>query len=383
VWWALGVLGALAVLAALAWFVVPYPVSVDGTTRWVTLGTTLGQMEQRRLVSSKPGDLVSVKGKVLKIGGGTPVVMYVDGKVVDPASPVWPGSTVKTVGGDSAVEATVTQMVKLALPVDRPGRGPVLFMTSVGTPGMRKVIKGAQSGEVVRSEIVSAPVPSVVLRTRPLNTGRVIALTFDDGPQRGSTPAILAILRQYKAKATFFMVGREASKQPAIARQVRAEGHTIGNHSLSHQGLLHAGKKWAESQILGGASAIRTATGVWPKWYRPAGGSYNDTVLEVARSAHEHLVMWNIDPDDWQNPSVVNLVNRVVASAKPGAIILMHDGGGNRADTIAALPQILTRLSAAGYTFVTMDQLYSPAPAPAPKPAPKPAPASPAPVKKP
>ena len=104
----------------------------------------------------------------------------------------------------------------------------------------------------------------------------------------------------------------------------------------------------------------------------------NDVVLEVARSAGEHLVMWNVDPDDWQNPSLVNLVNRVVASAKPGAIVLMHDGGGNRSDTIAALPQIITRLSAAGYSFVTMDQLYGTAPKPAPKPV-----AAPAPAKKP
>ena len=379
-WWGLGLAGILAVVATLAWFVVPYPVSVDGTTRWLTLGTTLHQMEERGLVSSKPGDLVSVKGKVLKVGGGTPVVMYVNGRIVDPSSPVWPGSTVKTVGGESAVEATVTEMITFALPVSRPGRGPVLDMQTVGSPGVRKVTKGARSGDVLRSEIVTAAVATVVLRRKPLNAGRVVALTFDDGPQPSSTPAILAILRKYKIKATFFMVGREARKYPALARQVVAEGHTIGNHSLSHQGLQRAGKKWAEDQVVGGASAIKAATGVWPKWYRPAGGSYNDVVLEVARSAGEHLVMWNVDPDDWQNPSLVNLVNRVVASAKPGAIVLMHDGGGNRSDTIAALPQIITRLSAAGYSFVTMDQLYGAASKPAPKPVAAPAPA---PAKKP
>jgi peptidoglycan-N-acetylglucosamine deacetylase len=104
---------------------------------------------------------------------------------------------------------------------------------------------------------------------------------------------------------------------------------------------------------------IIKVTGQTPMWFRPPGGYVSPDVTHAAQAQHMRLVLWTVDPQDWRNPPTSEIVRRVLAQAKPGGVVLMHDGGGTRAHTIAALPTIIKGLKARGYTFVTLDQLYS------------------------
>jgi peptidoglycan-N-acetylglucosamine deacetylase len=356
--WALAGLALLGLLAAAAYFVIPYPVSVDGKTAWVRLGASVADLRSRGVIAGHAGDLVSVRAKLIKRGGGDPPSVYVDGKTVGDSYRVWPGSTVRTVDGADRTEKIVTKRIALPIESETVGHGPVVMMSQPGSVGLREVTKGEVSGDVLKSATLVPAVPAVFVRTKYSAGARVIALTFDDGPQPSSTPPILAILRKFKVKATFFMIGKEAAGHPALARSVATDGNLIGNHSLGHKILGHAPYKTVVDQISGGAAAIQRATGVKPTWFRPPEGSLGKSVFQVAQANGERVMMWSIDPYDWKQPPPAVIAKWVVSRAKPGAVVIMHDGGGKRANTVAALPVIIAQLRAQGYQFVTLDEMF-------------------------
>jgi len=185
--------------------------------------------------------------------------------------------------------------------------------------------------------------------------GRRIALTYDDGPST-YTPALLAILRRLAVPATFFLVGQEDAARPAIARQILAEGHEIGDHSWNHANL-GGGGPGASSQLQRTNAVIRRATGYTPCLFRPPYGATGADLVERTRSLEMTSVLWSADPFDWKTPGTDAIVSRVLAQTHAGAIILEHDGGGPRAQTLAAAPLIIAALRARGYTFVTVSQL--------------------------
>ena len=175
--------------------------------------------------------------------------------------------------------------------------------------------------------------------------GKVVYLTFDDGPDPHWTPEVLAVLQAHNAHGTFFMLAEHANEHPDLVDQVRSAGNTIGNHSVSHPQVPKLSPAQLHHQI---------ADGVRSKCFRPPYGATNAAVrAEIRRNGMEQ-VLWDVDPQDWARPGTSTIVRRALAGAHPGAIILMHDGGGNRAQTVAALDQVLTTLSARGYTFATL-----------------------------
>jgi peptidoglycan/xylan/chitin deacetylase (PgdA/CDA1 family) len=184
-----------------------------------------------------------------------------------------------------------------------------------------------------------------------------IALTFDDGPNPIYTPQVLAVLQEYGVKATFFDVGYLVDDYPNLARQEYAAGHVVANHSWSHPELTRlsaAGIRW---QLTQGSGAIQAATGVRPVFFRPPYGAINATVVGEADAVGVTTVLWNADPRDWALPGVDVIVDRILSQVRNGTIILLHDGGGNRSQTVAALPMIITALEQRGYRFVTVQQL--------------------------
>ncbi|HEY2316962.1 MAG TPA: polysaccharide deacetylase family protein [Solirubrobacteraceae bacterium] len=188
---------------------------------------------------------------------------------------------------------------------------------------------------------------------------REIALTFDDGPWY-QTPQFLALLKRYRVAATFFEIGEHISQYGeggAIERRMLADGDMIGDHTWSHINVTGAGPL-AAGQIEETADAIRQATGGFtPCLFRAPDGNVSPALIAEARSLGFTTIQWDIDPRDWALPGSGEIEGNVLANAHPGAIVIMHDGGGDRSQTLAALPDIIDTLRRRGYTFVTITQL--------------------------
>ena len=176
---------------------------------------------------------------------------------------------------------------------------------------------------------------------------REVALTFDDGPSP-YTPALLAILRRMHAAATFFVIGRWASAYPEIVRSEARDGFEIADHTETHPMMAQLTPALQQTQIEDGASAIRRAGAPYPRLWRPPYGSFNTATLQILRRLRMLMVLWSADTSDYTRPGVKRIIYVAVSGAQPGAIILMHDGGGNRSETVAALPRIIVRFASAG-----------------------------------
>jgi peptidoglycan/xylan/chitin deacetylase (PgdA/CDA1 family) len=189
---------------------------------------------------------------------------------------------------------------------------------------------------------------------------REIALTFDDGPNPTYTPQVLSILHQYGVSATFFVIGQQVQAYPDLVQQEYAMGHIVGNHSWNHPDLTRLAAGDIHTQLSNTSDAIEQATGVRPSFFRPPYGAYNYQVLLQASNLGLQPILWSVDPHDWNGPPSSNsIVQRVLNMAQNGSIILMHDGGGDRSQTVAALPTIIRTLRSRGYKLVTVPQLIN------------------------
>ncbi|MEF3304562.1 polysaccharide deacetylase family protein [Paenibacillus sp. GYB003] len=192
---------------------------------------------------------------------------------------------------------------------------------------------------------------------------KVIALTFDDGPDPVDTPAILELLRQYGAKATFFVVGQRVDKFPDIVRREMEEGHEIANHTFTHNymnGRKHSADRIAD-EIMKTEQSIVRVTGKKPHLFRPPGGYYNDQVVGASKTTGYKVVMWSWhqDTEDWSTPGVGKIVNKVLKNARNGDIVLFHDYVEGKTQTVEALRQILPQLKERGFRFITVSELLT------------------------
>ncbi|MEP6518618.1 polysaccharide deacetylase family protein [Microcoleus vaginatus] len=184
---------------------------------------------------------------------------------------------------------------------------------------------------------------------------KAIALTFDDGPWPKTTTQILDILKENNIKATFFWVGKYLKNSPEIGQQVAAAGHAIGNHTWNHE-YLQYNEDGAAREIDRTSSLIEDLTGIQTSMFRPPGGILNNGLTAYAQKKNYAVVMWSADSFDWRTLTE-SLIDNVMRQANSGGIVLMHDGGGNRARTVKALPDIIARLRKEGYSFVTVPEL--------------------------
>ncbi len=200
--------------------------------------------------------------------------------------------------------------------------------------------------------------------------GHDVALTFDDGPGP-YTPAVLDVLEREHVPATFFVVGQEVPDFRAAAeREVRA-GFVIGDHTENHPMLAHLSAHDQHEQLFEQAARVELLGGRKPHLFRPPYGSFNATTFRLLRQMKLLMVLWSVDTDDYEQPGVEVIVHRALEGAVPGAIILMHDAGGNRAQTIAALPTIIHDIRARGLHLVSVPQLLADDPPPAGQPLPQ------------
>ncbi|MFD7919316.1 polysaccharide deacetylase family protein [Streptomyces sp. NPDC059740] len=190
--------------------------------------------------------------------------------------------------------------------------------------------------------------PRTVTYTLPPDR-REIALSFDDGPSAEYTPGILEVLRRNGVRATFCVIGRNAVEHPDLLRAVTDAGHLIANHSWSHAQLTGLPEQEAREELSRTSDVIERTLGAPPVIARAPYGDWNDATLRICAELGMSPLGWSVDTDDWEMPGVARIVRTVMAEVRPGSVILSHDGGGNRVQSISALAAYLPRLLDAGY----------------------------------
>lgn len=188
---------------------------------------------------------------------------------------------------------------------------------------------------------------------------KLVALTFDDGPHPTHTPQVLEILERENIKATFFVVGQQVQQYPHLARQIVQRGHTIANHTWTHPTHAHSSAA-AAAEINRTQTLIQDVTGASSRIFRPPGGNLTNGLTARASGTGYSVVMWSTDPRDWMSGrSAAVITQEVLSKAQPGGIVLLHDGGGDRSQTVQALPAIIQGLKDKGYTLVTLPELFA------------------------
>ncbi len=335
----------------------PLAIKVDGKDKLVVAGTTVEDLARAGAFAAPSGDILGIHGGIAARGqGGSPVVRR-NGRATTGSQRLFAGDVLTSAHGADRMESVVVTDVAIPFETRVEGYGPLTELSSLGAPGVRRVTRGEVSGYEVTSTVLRTPSTMVVMRVRPAN-GKLVALTFDDGPWPQSTARILNILRQEGVHATFFMLGNQAKRYPDLAKRVVAEGHTVGNHTLGHRELSAVSQAEVRRQILGGKRAIWHATGVETNLLRPPYGAMDSDAWRVVRRLNQNAVLWDVDSEDWTKPGTKKIVNGVVRAVRPGSVVLFHDGGGDRRQTAAALKYVIRKLRARGYTFVTIDEMH-------------------------
>jgi peptidoglycan/xylan/chitin deacetylase (PgdA/CDA1 family) len=218
-----------------------------------------------------------------------------------------------------------------------PSSGPLTDVAPFATTAVRKVPIGCKRG-------------GNPLRYSGPRDKKIVALTFDDGPSIYTTQ-VISILVRNKAKGTFFVLGQNI---PGFERQLQRElawGFEIGNHSFNHPQYPDSG------QLSRTTERIQRAANYTPCLFRPPYGAVNRALVGRARAQGMMTINWDVDPQDWATPGSGAIYSRVVNNVQPGSIVLMHEGGGPRGQTVAALPNIIRTLRARGYEFATVSEL--------------------------
>ena len=186
---------------------------------------------------------------------------------------------------------------------------------------------------------------------------KIVALTFDDGPHAKYTSEVLDILEKYEAKGTFFLVGELAENNPEVVWRMYEDGHELANHTYTHPFRTTIPKLLDEIKQTN--ETIYSITGYSPRLFRPVEGQYTDALIDAVTKEGYKVVMWSwhLDTEDWKDPGVNKIVKKVVEGTTPGDVILFHDGGGNREQTVKALEKIIPILKKEGYEFVTVTKL--------------------------
>ena len=213
--------------------------------------------------------------------------------------------------------------------------------------GLARVVRAGKKHRVVSEHVIRRPHIGHLVRPG------AVALTFDDGPDVHWTRAVAGLLDRHHVHATFCMIGRQVPELVSVVRRVARDGNALCDHTWDHN--LDLRKRPHAQQVRDvrrGYRAIYRATKVRPLFFRAPGGEWSRPLRQVARAQHLRPLAWTVDPRDWAHPGVHAIVHAVLAQLRPGGVILLHDGGGNRRQTLAALRILLHRLPRLGYHFV-------------------------------
>ncbi|WP_322353760.1 polysaccharide deacetylase family protein [Paratractidigestivibacter sp.] len=350
-----------------------YGVTVNGTEQTVNYGTTVAQCIEKGYAAPTAGNLIAVDGSIAQQGGGEAFSATVNGNAVDGSYSLKKGDDVQiSDGADKDEEYTeTTETVSPGVSGTNYSTLSSYYLGSIhvyssGEDGEKTVKTGTVSGKTVE-EITKQPIDAGY-NTYNANVGdeKVIALTFDDGPWATTTTEILDILKENGAKATFFQIGNQIADMPSIEKRIVEEGHQVGTHTYDHasgtgQGvnLTFMSAEEQRIEISKGFAAIEETLGTTVTHImRAPGGNYYGSLIDNLKDLVVAEIGWNVDTEDWSRPGA-DAIAQAILSVKPGQVILMHDGGGDRSQTVEALRTALPQLIAQGYKCVTIDELMA------------------------
>ena len=365
---------ALSVTAIIAGYFVLLPhtvtVKINGTREDVTVGSTIEKLIHDGYANPTPGDMLAVDGTIAIDGGGDAFEAKIDGKKADAGAAITADTKIVEISDGSDTDEPVSERTEKIKPTQ--SAEPTLsdyynapiHLYRKAADGIKTVRTGKVSGRTVE-EVTKEPVAGGFDAVHADTGGeKVIALTFDDGPWAGTTSQILDILKENGAHATFFQIGRQVPGMNDVEKRIVKEGNQVATHTYDHaagsgQGvnLSYMTVKEQRDEVEKGIEAIESTIGrKISHVMRAPGGNYYGKLPTTLSDISDVEIGWSIDTEDWRRPGSSAIEQRIL-KAKPGSVILMHDGGGNRSQTVEALRSALPKLKAQGYRFVTIDEL--------------------------
>ena len=349
------------VLAVGAFFgiraLLPFNIYLSGTEYKVSSGTTIDDVAHSGAVQLVPGNFVAVDGvTILEEGKGEEYTAILNGYTVeDTSQKLKRGDSLEIVKGADIMEESEVKGHVDAYPLSITGSGPMQVMVVQGHNGFYRSYKGLTSGITVQNQIIDKK-SGFVKKFKCDTPEKVVAITFDDGPS-DFTPEILDILKQYDAKATFFVFGKSVDSHQSVAKAIVDNGNQIALHGYDAVDLSTLKYKEVSDQILHGQQVIEEVTGVKATVLRAPYLSFTAEEWKAVSKDVTFLIGASYDSEDWRRPGAKKLAKNVLDNVEPGMIIQMRDGGGDRSQTVEALPEILKGLKEKGYRFVTIDEL--------------------------
>ncbi|MBP3885041.1 MAG: polysaccharide deacetylase family protein [Olsenella sp.] len=353
---------ALVVGGTVMWNTRPVDIKLNGRDARARIGATLVDAQRDNDLSVRPGNYVSVSGKVLREGEGTPLSARVDGSDLSAADVekyrIKGGETIEISDGKDRVEEYTATETRTQPKLRMDGDGTALaYVSQWGREGVTERRTGKETGET--ADVVTQETQDCIVYLRnvsPDDDRKVVALTFDDGPST-YTQRYLDILSSAGAKATFFCLGQMIDKYPDLAKAIVDQGSQIASHTYAHQRLSKLDAETLQSEHGESFQRIRDAAGVSTTVFRPPYGEYNESCWLRSAGLASVSVLWTQDSRDWARPGADEIVTNSLVNIKPGSIVLMHDGGGDRDQDLEALPKIIKALKDQGFEFVTIDEL--------------------------
>lgn len=343
----------------------PCTVTVNGRSIDTNVHTTLEGLVEQGAADPAPGDFLAIDGSLLGENAGWPFTATVNG-VAEPnlQRAVVEGDVIEITDGADRTEDFTEEASTVYPPVAIDGVGAVHRFAKTGVTGQSVRRVGSTSG-IVQQEVTD-PGTTETLERLNVDTGddKVVALTFDDGPWKDHTSQILDVLAENGAKATFFTVGDRIAGMEDVVRRAYDEGHQVCTHSWDHaagsgQGvnLDFMSDEEQRQEISKGMEAIAQATGAEASTVvRVPGGNLSENTARILSEFATAEIGWNIDTRDWTKPGAEAIFHNIM-QAEPGDVLLLHDGGGDRSQTVQALRDALPKLREAGYRFITIDEL--------------------------
>lgn len=352
------VLAAL-LLAVLAFFLLPTAhstsrlfVKINDVVFSVPGDATVGQVAGDSLALARAGSALDLTGDVTSIGGGAAAQSALGGKPVDQNTALSDGAVLVVRHGGQRLEGISRKTQQIAFETVFEGKGAVVSLVQEGTPGSKEIFRGDESGKQAAVFTVAAPRNAVIRRSGAASKGqKLVALTFDDGPGK-YTQGVLDALAAKNVPATFFVLGGNAAGNKDVIARMRAGGHEVENHTWSHPVLTGLSAEAIQREIQRTSAVIGGS-----HFLRPPYGDYNATVAAAAAAVGHRLVLWTVDTLDWKTRNADAILAKVKEGTKAGAIILMHDGGADRSQTVAAIPRVVDWLFANGYALTTVSKL--------------------------
>lgn len=335
-------------------------VTISGAER------SVGGLLDNNVVSVTPGNYVAVDGSTIRQGEGTRCTAKVNGNDTDDMGMHLNGGDKIEISNGTDITEPYTDSEPQTLPhkTELKGVGAVHLYSNNAQDGEQVTRTGKESG-ITATVTTKEPVDNIVQYYNVNSNGdKVIALTFDDGPWDKQTDEILDILEQNDAKATFFTVGQCISGHEKELQRAASMGCEIGTHTWDHAegsgegvSLIKMSTDERKQEVQKGLEAIKNATGQEASTiFRCPGGNFDTSVATDLEGIVTAEIGWNVDTTDWKKPGADVIAQRI-QSAGPGNIILMHDGGGDRSQTIKGLRQALPKLKEQGYSFITVQEL--------------------------